>query len=252
MGLEEYLCGVVAGEMNCEWPMEALKAQAILARTFVLRFMTEKQSKYEGADISTDIEEAQAYRAQAINDRIRKAVGSTRGMVLSFEGEFPYAWFHAHSGGQTTGAVEGLNWKEEEPGYTLAAQGRESDEAAWDAAFNASEVRKAAQECGVQIHEIKAVEMGEKGKSGRLMTLLINDRPVSAADFRVAIGSEKMKSTLLTELTWREGKLCLSGKGYGHGVGMSQWGAREMALQGADAETIIDSYFRNIEVVKVY
>ena len=61
--VETYVEGVLAGEMKNDWPMEALKAQAILARTFVLKFLSEKQSKYEGADISTDIEEAQAYDA---------------------------------------------------------------------------------------------------------------------------------------------------------------------------------------------
>lgn len=252
MTLEEYLCGVVAGEMNASWPQEALKAQAILARTFVLRFMTEKESKYEGADVSTDIEEAQAYDLSAVNEKIRTAVESTRGMALSYEGEFPYAWFHAHSGGQTAGAVEGLNWKAEEPGYTLQAKGHEEDEAPWEASFTQEEVRVAAEECGVQEKTAETVALGEKGPSGRTTTLLINGNSVSAADFRVAVGSEKMKSTFLTSLRWEDGVLYLQGRGYGHGVGMSQWGARALALQGYDAQQIIDSYFRNITVVKIY
>ena len=69
MDLETYLLGVLAGEMKNDWPLEALKAQAILARTFVLKFCTEKESKYQGADISTDIEEAQAYDATGVNER---------------------------------------------------------------------------------------------------------------------------------------------------------------------------------------
>ena len=101
MDLETYLQGVVAGEMKNDWPLEALKAQAILARTFVLKFCTDKESKYQGADISTDIEEAQAYDATAVNERVEQAVGETRGLVLSYGGELPYAWFHSHSGGVT-------------------------------------------------------------------------------------------------------------------------------------------------------
>ena len=66
MDMETYLQGVLAGEMKNDWPMEALKAQAILARTFVLKFVDEKESRYEGAQISTDIEEAQAYDAASI------------------------------------------------------------------------------------------------------------------------------------------------------------------------------------------
>ena len=70
IGASLSLCGVLAGEMKNDWPMEALKAQAILARTFVIKFLSEKQSKYENADISTDVEEAQAYNAEAVNDSI--------------------------------------------------------------------------------------------------------------------------------------------------------------------------------------
>lgn len=82
MDAETYLTGVVAGEMKNDWPTEALRAQAILARTFVMRFVSEKESRYEGADISTDISEAQAYDASAVNEAVRQAVESTEGMVL--------------------------------------------------------------------------------------------------------------------------------------------------------------------------
>ena len=74
--IETYVQGVLAGEMKNDWPEEALKAQAILARTFVLKFVDEKESRYEGADISTDIEEAQAYDASAVNPRIKQAVSA--------------------------------------------------------------------------------------------------------------------------------------------------------------------------------
>ena len=77
MSVEAYLAGVLAGEMRSDWPMEALKAQAILARTFVMKFCTDKKSRYEGADISTDVEEAQAYDATGFNERIEQAVKET-------------------------------------------------------------------------------------------------------------------------------------------------------------------------------
>ena len=123
MDIESYLEGVLAGEMRSDWPEEALKAQAILARTFVLKFCAEKESKYPGADISTDIEEAQAYDASGVNDRIREAVASTRGEMLNAQGEIPYAWFHAHSGGVTARAKEGLDYEKEEPPYTQSVKG---------------------------------------------------------------------------------------------------------------------------------
>ena len=118
MNIEDYIVGVVAGEMKNDWPVEALAAQAILARTYVLEFISSKGgSKYGNAHISTDIEEAQAWDIASANDRIRQAVAMTRGKVASYNGTFIKAWFHAHSGGITATAKEGLAFKEAEPVY---------------------------------------------------------------------------------------------------------------------------------------
>lgn len=78
---------------------------------------------YDGADISTDIKEAQAYDAAGVNARIREAVKETRGEVLNAGGELPYAWFHAHSGGLTARAKEGLDYEKAEPGVYAVRQG---------------------------------------------------------------------------------------------------------------------------------
>ncbi|MBQ2804414.1 MAG: SpoIID/LytB domain-containing protein, partial [Clostridia bacterium] len=129
MDLETYLMGVLAGEMNNSWPMEALKAQAILARTFVLNFISEKDSMYEDADISTDIREAQAYDAANINDRIRDAVKQTAGLVVAYDGRFAQTWFHAHSGGMTELPTAGLEYKNADPPYMQAIKSPESDKA---------------------------------------------------------------------------------------------------------------------------
>ena len=88
MDIETYLCGVLAGEMKNDWPMEALKAQAILARTFVIKFLSEKQSKYENADISTDVEEAQAYKKLLTEfnlkqDEVAERVSKSRAAVTN-------------------------------------------------------------------------------------------------------------------------------------------------------------------------
>ena len=254
MNLESYLRGVVAGEMKNDWPLEALKAQAILARTFVLKFCTEKESKYQGADISTDIEEAQAYDATGINDRVEQAVRETKGMVLSYHGELPYAWFHAHSGGVTERAVEGLNYDGEEPGYTKVTQGRESslapeDAREWTAEFPIQEFVAAAKKAGWQGgNDLESLEIGQKGESGRAVTLRLNGENVSAPELRLALGSTKMRSTLLDEVKIEDGNVLLSGKGYGHGVGMPQWGAYGMAEEGKTAEEIVRYYFHDVTV----
>ena len=130
MDIETYVMGVLAGEMKNDWPEEALKAQAILARTFVLKFIETKDSKYEGADISTDVSEAQAYSEADINDRVRAAVEETRGLVMSYEGELVQAWFHAHAGGKTELPSVSLEYKEADPPYLAATDSPDSEEGA--------------------------------------------------------------------------------------------------------------------------
>ena len=264
--LESYVEGVLAGEMKNNWPLEALKAQAILARTFVLKFVQEKESQYTGADISTDIEEAQAYDASAINERIRQAVEETRGLVLSCEGELPYAWFHAHSGGMTEYARAGLGWEKEEPAYTQPSKGTEPERledtkenqllqaaAEWKADFTFAEWTEACQKQGVkaETHAGSELRIGQRGESGRAVTLESDGQSVNAADLRLALGSTKMRSTLLTSLKIENGRIYMAGKGYGHGVGMSQWGAYGMAQEGKSAEQIIDHYFQKVQIVSI-
>lgn len=267
MDVETYVQGVLAGEMKNDWPLEALKAQAILARTFVLKFIEEKKSRYEGADISTDIEEAQAYDASAVNDRIRQAVAETKGLVLSAGGELPYAWFHAHSGGVTERAKEGLGWEKEEPSYTQTVQSNEpesvtdekeqqnlSDAQSWEASFPFAEFEAACAKQGanVTLSGDTALTISQRGDSGRAVKLSVDGREVNAADLRIALGSTKMRSTLLTSLKAADGAVTMAGKGYGHGVGMSQWGAYGMAEEGKTAEEIVMHYFREVSVQKLW
>lgn len=267
MDIETYVEGVLAGEMKNDWPMEALKAQAILARTFVLKFIQDKQSKYPDADISTDIEEAQAYSANDINDRIRQAVSDTRGLVLASGGELPYAWFHAHSGGATERAKEGLGWDEEEPPYTQVINSAEPETAAseadsqtlrdaqrWSASFTLEEFETALSKMGIDaaLTESSTLTISQRGDSGRAVTIDVDETPVSAAELRIRLGSTKMRSTLLSSLKIEDGKVKMVGKGYGHGVGMSQWGAYGMAQAGKNAHEIVRHYFRDVTLEKLW
>ena len=257
LSVEDYLPAVLAGEMAGDWPLEALKAQAILARTFVLQFVSQKESMYDGADISTDIKEAQAYDAAGVNARIREAVQETRGEVLNAGGELPYAWFHAHSGGLTARAKEGLDYEKAEPSYTQCVKGMENDEAPaeaahWQADFSADEVMAAANASGAKVDALESIAVGRRGESGRAETLLISGQEVSAPAFRIAIGSTKMRSCLLESLRVEDGRVKMSGKGYGHGVGMSQWGAYAMAKAGKTAEEIVMHYFRGVSIDRAW
>lgn len=258
MDIESYVCGVLAGEMRSDWPMEALKAQAILARTFVLKFIEEKDSRYPGADISTDIAEAQAYNAEAVDAAIEQAVAETRGQVLlSADGSLPYTWFHAHSGGQTASAREGLGWRKAEPSYTRITRGLDSPDApaeaaAWSAVFPVSTFLKGCRAVGIRLADAQQISIGQRGESGRALTLLVDGTPVPAPELRMALGSTVMRSTLLTEARRDGGVIRLSGKGYGHGVGMPQWGAYALAQDGMQAAEIATHYFDGLHVVTLW
>lgn len=258
MDIETYVMGVVAGEMKNDWPLEALKAQAILARTFVLRFVSEKESRYAGADISTDIAEAQAYNEENINDAIRQAVEETAGQVLvTSAGTLPYTWFHAHSGGTTALAREGLGWNDPEPAYTRVMEGLDSPDApaeakAWEASFSAEEFLAACRQVGADPENIDTISIGEKGASGRAIALLVNGVRVPAAELRIALGSTVMRSTLLTELTTDGNSVHMAGRGYGHGVGMPQWGAYALAQDGMMGEDIALCYYEGLSLVRMW
>lgn len=257
MDLESYVEGVLAGEMKNDWPMEALKAQAILARTFVLKFISTKDSKYEGADISTDVAEAQAYNSDAVNDRIRAAVAQTRGLVMSDDGELPHAWFHAHSGGMTELPSIALDYTAGDPDYLEPVRVTESDKAPddvehWTADFSKDAIRKACHDSGVEVSRIDRIEIGKTGKSGRAAELLIDGKSVSAPTLRLNLDASRLKSTKISDITIDGDTVKFTGSGFGHGVGMSQWAAYALAERGRNANDIIDEFFDDIDIVRMW
>ena len=186
--------------------------------------------------------------------------------MLACEGELPYAWFHAHAGGVTELAKVGLGWEGEEPAYTQVTDGREPeavdgadaqallDAQAWEATFTAEEFEAACAKSGVEImlDNDSQLSIAQRGASGRAEVVEGDGRPVNAASLRIALGSTKMRSTLLTSLRIENSDVVMAGKGYGHGVGMSQWGAYAMASEGAKAADIVKHYFRNVEIVSLW
>ncbi len=258
--IEEYIKGVVAAEMEPTWPIEALAAQAILARTFTLERMESTQGvPGRGTDASTNVEEFQAYDAKRINDNVIKAVEKTRGEVAKYNGRYIKAWFFADGGGQTAAsAEEGLAYIKEPSPYVHSVKDPGSDittqeNKAWQAEFPLSTVRQSVRKAvGNDPGSISQVKITKKGPSGRAMTVQIGSVSVSGPALRLALGSEKMRSTLLTDIRISGGKLIMSGKGFGHGVGMSQWGAKALAEKQKSPEDIIKYFFKDIEIVKAW
>ena len=150
-----------------------------------------------------------------------------------------------------------MSYRQEAP-YTQSIESGESpkapeDDAVWEAEFTQQQVIAAAADAGVRLgSSVKSVSAGAKGDSGRIKTLRIDGTEVPANEFRVAIGSTDMKSTLITDLSFEDGLLKMKGKGYGHGVGMSQWGAYAMAETGKNAEEIINTYFRDVIITQAW
>lgn len=260
MPFEEYVAGVVGGEVMNDWPEEVLKTQAIIARTFVMKAIEEGDgSKYdEYAHVSTDIEEAQAWDAESVNEAITSAIEATRGMVISYDGQFIYTWFHSNAGGMTALADEGLDFEEGNPPYVHAVDSPDDnpnipeDERNWTATFEKAAIITAAKEQGIEIADFSQMTIAEQGPSGRVTTISMDDQTLSAPAMRIALGSEELKSTLINSIIVNGGSVTFEGAGYGHGVGVSQWGAYQMAEEGKTAEEIISYYFKDVDISKVY
>lgn len=249
MPLETYLEGVIAAEMDPNWPLAALEAQAIVARTFTLKKMEEGPIKGRNAQASTDPKEFQAYDSSKVNDRVKQAVKNTRGQIITYGGKPIIAWFHASSGGKTASAVEGLGFKKENAPYAQTVTDVQQEPVhVWTATFTASEILDAARSVGLQADSLNSISISRKGASGRAETLSINGKEVSAPQFRLAIGDKKMRSTLIDSLRLEGGSVHMKGRGYGHGVGMSQWGAWLLAQRGKSAQDIVAYYFKGVRI----
>lgn len=257
--LEDYLTGVVAGEMDPSWPVNALAAQAILARTFTLKKMAEGGVKAHGTDASTDEKEFQAYAPERVNDRVRRAVQMTRGLVCTYQGKYINAWFHADAGGRTAAsAAEGLAYFQEpapfvksvaDPGWRLSPP----DNKSWRVVLPWARVRHLVRQAtGQDPGATPGASVIRKGPSGRATLLRVGKATVGAPALRLAVGSDKMRSTLLTAFVARDNHLVIEGRGFGHGVGMSQWGARALAEEGKRPEEILQYFFRGIRIEKAW
>lgn len=257
--LEEYLTAVVAAEMEPTWPTEALAAQAILARTFTLENIEAgRVKKLHGTDASTSVEEFQAYDPTRINDKVKQAVERTRGEVVTHKGKYIKAWFHACDGGKSATAKEGLAYTKTPTPYVKVVEDGCMDittpeNKSWTVKFSKAEVREAVRKfVGKDPGDFQSVTIAEKGPSGRAMTVKLGESSISGPALRLALGSDKVRSMMLTDLRLEGGQLIFKGQGFGHGVGMCQWGANDFAKKGKSPEEIVSHYFKDVEVVKLW
>lgn len=262
MKLEEYLEGVVAGEMFPDWPVEAYAAQAIFARSFTMDFVAQGgvKDKY-GADVSTNIEETQAFNPQAVTPAIKEGVAMTRGQVMTYDNRYVRGWFHAYSGGITARAKEGLDYQEDEPPFTKSAKLPDNeyvpeDVKAWQVEYSAGELQGLLASRGVNVGEITGLEITERGPTDRVTKILVKgtqgEQEITGPEFRLAVDSTKMKSTLVKDFSFANGVLTISGTGYGHGVGLSQWDAYMLAKEGKSPKEIVQTFFDGVTIRNIY
>ena len=260
--LEQYVCCVVAAEMPASYHLEALKAQAVAARTRALKqWQTGGCSAHPGANICTDSGHCQAFATStacrerwgdsydSYESRIVSAVKETRGLVLTYESEPITVLYHAISGGQTEDAqavfsaaepyLVGVSSAGEEgaSGYITdttftRAEAAQKLNATFGTALSAEDL-----DSQLSIHQYSA--------SGRAKTLFLGNTEVSGVALRHALG---LRSTWL-ELLFASDTVTFRQRGYGHGVGMSQAGANAMAAQGQGYTEILMHYYVGTEVV---
>lgn len=253
LDFEDYISGVVEAEIGEDAPEEAIKAQAVLARTFALNFIKNGKSKYENADISNDITEAQAYKTNN-SSKIKKAVKETKDIVLKCNKEYINPLFFANSGGVTATANEGLGLSDEKYSYIKSVKSPElesnSNSFSWVCTLSKNQILNATRNMGVNLANVSTFKKGEIGESGRCKTFIIGGKEIDANTFRIQIGSTILKSTLVDTISVSPSLVTISGKGYGHGVGLSQEGAIILAKEGKNYKDILNFYFKNISIEK--
>ncbi len=254
--LEEYVKGVLAAEMPASFELEALKAQAIVARTYTMYQMEHHLDKHENADICDDIFCCQAYKTKedafsSGNEeeerkwrKIHEAVNQTSGKYITYEGEVIEAFFHAHSGGKTEDVK--YVWNGEKIPYLQSVEGMEEEAFLDEKCIEKTKLKELIASLVPSYDANKdTITIIDKTPSGRVYHLKIGDVIVKAEKLRRCID---IRSTYFT-IEEDEKTITFHTNGYGHGVGMSQYGANQMAKEGKTAEDIICHYFNNVTIV---
>lgn len=253
---EDYVAGVLYNEVAPWWPMEALKAQAIVARAYGL-YQAKVNAKKEYDFVCGSYSQAFGRRATE-KGRIARAVKLTENQVLTYKDKLFLAFYHAACAGHTTNAAS--LWKINLP--PLA--GREcqfcqrSPYSRWQARLSLRQIEQALNKAGVKVGEIKSVRIVDRDISGRITDLEIisasGSTRINANRFRLAVGPNLIKSANF-QLKMNKKAISFQGRGFGHGVGMCQWGAFFMARRAFSAEQILGYYYpqariKNIEELK--
>jgi len=263
LGVEDYLRGVIPIEMSAEWPDEALKAQTIAARTFALK--NRSRHKAEGYDICATTH-CQSYRGVAVERAPSDAaVADTRGLVLTYDGSLIDALFHTDSGGMTEDSE--AVWGTKLP-YLRAVREPEVETQPWTITLPQATVSarlSSSKGAGRKIGDIKKIELGDlhfndkqadmtlgRTRSGRVRTAIFIGRneslSITGNELRKLFG---LHSTMFT-LKLEHDNVVFQGYGSGHGLGLSQFGAKRLADKGETAAQILKHYYTGVDIKNLY
>lgn len=252
--LEKYVLGVVASEMPVEFEEEALKAQALSARTEIVRHLLSDTEigLLKGADIG-DSEQFQVFKNEAelkeqwgLNyqkniEKISQAVYSTRGQIITYENKPITAAYFSTSNGFTENS---------EAYWTTPYPYLKSVESPWDIESPkfqhqvAIPVEEFEEKLGVQLKDGQVGEIVARTPGNRVAKVKIGDKEWTGREIRDMFGLRS------ADFTWERAgdEIIITTKGYGHGIGMSQYGANGMAKEGKTYEEIIKYFYQGVEI----
>lgn len=249
--LEKYLIGVLAGEMPVSYDIEALKAQAVAARTYTINKIEQNKTKeYDVVDTTNDqvykdeqqLKEIWKEKYNENTKKLKQAIKETNGEYLTYEGKPIHAFFFSTSSGTTENCKDvfgeslpylvsvSSTWDEKSPSY----QG--------ELKLTKEEF---CQKLEINCNEIK-INI-ERNETNSIKNITINNKTIKGTDFRFKLG---LKSTNL-EIEQTNNDIIIKTKGYGHGVGMSQYGAKELANNGYKYDEILKHYYQGVEFKKI-
>ncbi len=251
LDIESYLYGVLHHEVASWWPMEALKAQAIAARTYAL-YQASVSRRFE-YDLKSGTA-SQVYGASTTERyRTKRAVDLTAGKVLMFQGKVFPAYFHATCAGLTAGAGELWNMNLAPlAGGVHCNYCRISPHYNWEARVPLAEIEGKLNKYKRPIGQVLKIEIITQTPSHRVGSLRITgtsgEAVLAAKDFRVWVGGDRMRSTLFT-VEIRDDMAYFHGRGWGHGVGLCQWGSLGQAILGRTYDQILELYYPGAQIV---
>lgn len=249
LGLEEYLYGVLKMEVNPSWPSEALKAQAVAARTLALHSLD--RFRAEGYDVRATTDSQVYGGINAEDPRTTAAVDVTRGEVAFFAGRPIFAAYHSDSGGFTENSenVWGGRYA-----YLKAVPDPLTSATPWVVRVDTGSFEDRLRRAGHVVSGITALDVTGVTPSGRAGAVRITSSSsvltLRATELRSILGADAFKSTMFTVrlLAGEPAIVEFAGRGSGHGVGLSQWGARGQALVGKSYTEILRYYYSGITI----